>query len=368
MEAELQQIDVKDLHFDPLNPRIPTDVEASDDQAVLDWMLQDAGLVELMGSIAVNGFFPAEPLLVMPSEEGPGYWVLEGNRRLAAVKLLIEPSRAPRRKVAVQAASDEAGDLDSLGALPCVVFTERRMVLDYLGFRHITGIKEWEPAAKARYLRDLYRDHLADSGADVYRKIARIIGSRSDYVMRLLGSLVLLEKIAEDAELLDRGVAYEDVSFSLLTLSLNYSAVVEYLQLGDLSQESFEDVNVEALHNLATWLYVKDEETGRTQLGESRNMKLLASAIRKPAGIESLLRGETVEEAVVASLDVGDVVLRSVKQASSRLLSAQALIHRMEDDEGIALVVVELERMQDLLDSMVAGLRRAQRRRASENV
>lgn len=368
MDAVLAGRAVAELRFDPDNPRIPTDVDPTDEQAVLDWMLQDAGLVELMGSIAVNGFFPAEPLLITPAESGSGYWVLEGNRRLAAVKLLLEPERAPRRKVAVAAAAAEVVDQDALSRLPCVEFGHRRDVLDYLGYRHITGIKEWEPAAKARYLRELYNEHLGHSGDDVYRKIARIIGSRSDYVMRLLGSLDLLEEIASDQELEDLGVSYEDISFSLLTLALNYTSISRYLNLQDLTRDSFRSVDHAALRNLAKWMYVKDPERERTQLGESRNMKLLATALQKPSGVESLRRGEVVEDAVRASLDVGEVVLRSIKEATSRLIGAQSMLHRVDNAETIAQAIEGLGNLQDLCDTMDGALKRTQRRRAAADV
>lgn len=364
MSTSIDAIPVSDLHFDPVNPRIPPDVEAADEQDVLDWMLQDASLVELMGSIAVNGFFPAEPLLVMPIGDRQGYYVLEGNRRLAAVKLLLEPERAPRRTSAVRATANQVSNPDELMALPCVVFNQRRQVLDYLGFRHITGIKEWEPAAKARYLRELYDEHLHDSGEDIYRRIARIIGSRSDYVMRLLGSLRLLEEIAQDEELRELGLNLEELSFSLLTLALNYRTIVEFLGLESLDQEAFDDVDREALHNLATWMYVEDPERRRTQLGESRNMKLLAAALRREAGIDSLLRGDLVEEAVQASLDVGEVVLRAIKQASSRLLSAQAMFHRMPMNDSATEALQELERLQELVDDMMLALQRRVRKGA----
>lgn len=367
MEAALERMPVADLRFDPENPRIPTDVDPNDEQAVLDWMLEDAGLVELMGSIAVNGFFPAEPLLVTAADGG-GFWVLEGNRRLAAVKLLLEPERAPRRKAAVAHAAGEVEDRSALAELPCVIFAERRDVLDYLGYRHITGIKEWEPAAKARYLRELYIEHSASSGGEVYRKIARIIGSRSDYVMRLLGSLELLEMIATDEDLKSLGVTYEEISFSLLTLALNYTAITKYLELDDLTNESFEHVNRTALADLGRWLYVKDPEKGRTQLGESRNMKLLAAALQKTAGVESLRAGQVVEEAARASLDVGEIVLRSIKEATSRLLGAQANIHRMDNAEMVTDAIEGLTSIQDLCDSMEVALRRSLRRRAATDV
>ena len=191
MDAVLEGRPVSDLRFDPGNPRIPTDVDPTDEQAVLDWMLQDAGLVELMGSIAVNGFFPAEPLLITPAETGSGYWVLEGNRRLAAVKLLLEPDRAPRRKAAVAVAAAEISDRDALMRLPCVAFGTRREVLDYLGYRHITGIKSGSRRPRPDICVNFITSTSSAVVSDVYRKIARIIGSRSDYVMRLLGSLRL---------------------------------------------------------------------------------------------------------------------------------------------------------------------------------
>src|SRR4051812_36555816 len=77
------------LRFDPENPRFPTSLDGHDRAAVLTFMIQDANLLELMASIAGQGFFPGEPLLVSANEEDPGTWlVIEGNRRLAACMLL----------------------------------------------------------------------------------------------------------------------------------------------------------------------------------------------------------------------------------------------------------------------------------------
>src|SRR4051794_11589037 len=126
---DLVRLAIEELHFDPFNPRLPAHVDGSDDQAVLDWMLQDAGLVELMGSIAVKGYFPAEPLLVMPAQGRDGYWVLEGNRRLAAVLLLLEPVRSPRRRNAVIQMSEQTQNPEGLRSLPCAIFGERAEVL-----------------------------------------------------------------------------------------------------------------------------------------------------------------------------------------------------------------------------------------------
>lgn len=362
MPVKYRQVPLSELHFDPDNPRIPLSVDASDEQEVLDWMLSDAGLIELMGSIAEKGYFPAEALLVMPNPEGSGYLVLEGNRRLAAVRLLTDPSRAPRRKraVAETAARSNSADLE---ALPCAIFQARREVLDYLGYRHITGIKQWEPSAKARYLDELYVEHVKTSGQDVYRKIARIIGSRADYVSRLLGSLRLFETIFDPDN--DATFAEEEVSFSLLTLSLNYASIIEYLELKDLSQESFRDVNRDHLSSLAKWLYHEDPDLGRTQLGDSRNMKLLATAVGHPEGLESLNAGATAEQAATATVDAGELFLRALRTAKSHLLSAQSLLHRAPVPR---LAINTLEEIEEVTSQLISSAARKQRRDARENV
>lgn len=352
------------LRFDPKNPRLPRSVDAKDEQQVLEWMLQDAGLLELMGSIAVEGFFPVEPLLVMPADEGHGYWVLEGNRRLAAVMLLREPGRAPARKRAVAEIASLVEEPESLGELPCAVFDERNQVLDYLGYRHITGIKQWEPAAKARYLESLYEAHLPASGDDVYRRIARIIGSRADYVMRLLGALRLFETVT-NPETGIPGIEEGELSFSLLTLSLNYSAIVRYLGLDSLAQASFKSkLDLEHLTHLATWLYVEHSDVGRTQLGDSRNMKLLAAAVAQESGLAALHRGETVEEAARATVDTGQLLLRSIRTARDQLLAAQSMIHRA----AVApTTMTALEELDDVLAQLTTLARRQLRRREAED-
>ena len=312
-----------------------------------------------MGSIAEKGYFPAEALLVMPRPTGSGYLVLEGNRRLAAVSLLLNPERAPRRRNAVLEAAARA-DRNQLTSLPCAVFDRRGEVLDYLGYRHITGIKQWEPSAKARYLDSLYQEHVLAAGAEVYRKIARIIGSRADYVSRLLGALRLFEMIFDERERLD--FSEEEVSFSLLTLALNYSAVIKFLGLTTLAQESFADVKRENLRALATWLFAERPDIGRTQLGDSRNMKLLAAAVAHPEGLRALQSGETAEEAASATLDVGDLFLRSLRNAKSRLLSAQSLLHRAP----VSTVAIDLlDEIEDLASQLSAAAVRKQRRDAS---
>ena len=83
---QIQEIETEKLNFDPENPRFfRLDRELDLDETVSE-MLEDEGVKDLMESIGTKGYFPGEPLLV--TEDAGRYIVMEGNRRLAAVKLL----------------------------------------------------------------------------------------------------------------------------------------------------------------------------------------------------------------------------------------------------------------------------------------
>ena len=101
--ATHQMINLDELHFDPQNPRLPVELYYANDETVLRHLLLKGDLVELMASLGQLGYSPAEPLLVIPRTEG-GYVVIEGNRRLAALKLLANPDIAPVRSAAVKKA------------------------------------------------------------------------------------------------------------------------------------------------------------------------------------------------------------------------------------------------------------------------
>src|SRR5215213_1520785 len=149
----IQYLALEDLLFDPDNPRFPSTVRGTNEDEVIEWMLKDATIVELMSSIGEKGYFPGEPLLVVPAKKANKYLVVEGNRRLCAVKLLNDPSLAASKKKSVQQASSEAKFHPT--ELPVLTYKTRDEILDYLGYRHITGIKEWDALAKAKYLEQL---------------------------------------------------------------------------------------------------------------------------------------------------------------------------------------------------------------------
>ena len=82
---------VKNLHLDKENPRLvefgitPTTTE----QEIMMILYNEMAITELMYSIVKNGFWSYEPIIIMNALDEGKFIVLEGNRRITALKLLL---------------------------------------------------------------------------------------------------------------------------------------------------------------------------------------------------------------------------------------------------------------------------------------
>lgn len=325
---QIKKVLAADLEFDPQNPRLPRSVNGSSERAVLEWMLRDSTILELMGSIGELDYFEGEPLLVVPKRPGKPsapYIVVEGNRRLAAVMLLRDPGRAPIRRRSVDLVAREAQCAPEV--LPVVVFEQRDQILDYLGYRHVTGIKEWDPLAKARYVTQLASRSGTKPESALHREIAKKIGSRTDYVDRLLSGLTVFEHVeARDFYGLE-GVDEDSLEFAVLTTALSYKSIGKFIGLRDGDAAALKDRN---LRDLIDWMYA-DKGSGTTILGESRDLRNLAAVVAEPEALKALRAGRTLEDAALLTTEPLRAFRKLLGQAEGRLRTAADQFHRVSE-------------------------------------
>jgi len=294
-QRQLEYIPLEELSFDPENPRIPVGRQGDSRVEHLHWLLERANLLDLMKSIGQQGFFPGEPILVVKDGAG-GYKVVEGNRRFGACLLLSYPEDAPVKKRSV--AEVAKGAQHRPNRIPALVFDSEGDVLGMLGYRHITGIQEWGPLAKSRYLLRLWESADGPAGYDErLRYLARTIGSRSDYVARLLTAHQLFEEIARNDFFSIDGLSEETLAFSLLVVALNRPLVADFLGLEDGQDFGLDGLEVSRLEELTRWLFAETPEGG-TVLGESRNMTKFVQAISSTESLEALRNGSTLDNAL----------------------------------------------------------------------
>lgn len=316
-DKKITFIKTKDLLFDPDNPRFYRLNASSTD--IIDEMIDSEGVQDLMLSIGQKGYFPGEPLLVVP--DSGGFVVVEGNRRLAAVKLLNqELPPPPRRKKSINTIIEEVEHQPPI-ELPCLVYTSRSDILRYLGYRHITGIQEWDSLSKARYLAQLRDEFYPNIPLEQQLKfLAKDIGSRPDYVGQLLTSLNLYS-VAEDKILKELSLSDKDVKFSLLTTALGYNNICLWLGLEDKKDIEMPNLNEQNLRDLFAWMFIKDQQ-GYTILGESRRISEMAAVVNSAEATKVLKETGDLSEAYIFT-DGPDVAFGKVLQESlDRLTTA----------------------------------------------
>jgi hypothetical protein len=326
----ITHLPVKLLDFDPMNPRWPRYLAKGDDGEIIEWMLREANAVELMVSIGAQGYFEGEPLIVVPSKTEPKHFeVVEGNRRLTAVKLLSRPELATTRKKAVREAADAAKHKPK--DLPVLIFDNREQILRYLAYRHVTGIEPWEPLQKARYLEQLASstDFKKLPKDELRRRLAKEIGSNSNYVARLLTGLAVYEEI-ENANFFDiPDLDERTISYSVLTTALTYEKLAKHIGLESPTDDNVKNIKKAGLKELVTWLFEKNRE-GQTRLGESRNLQKLARVVATSRALKRFRAGKPLAEADLLTSGAAESFRASVSEAKGRLEAARDCVHLVE--------------------------------------
>jgi hypothetical protein len=203
---------------------------------------------EIILSLHHSGYFKNDPLIAIA--EGEKFVVIEGNRRLAAIKVITEypkyqkfyPKSLPAPTVEIIARLQE---------IPVVVEQSRKDAWEFIGFKHVNGASKWNSYAKAEYIAQVHNDFgisLNDIGLQ--------IGDTNKTVQRLYQSLMVLQQ-AEKNKVFDKGdITAPRLYFSHLTTGLQYDGIREYIGLQEIETESTEPAEkVAELGEVLDWMF-----------------------------------------------------------------------------------------------------------------
>ena len=361
--AKSELLPVARLNFDRNNPRFPPKIAQGPVEDLLQRFVRDERLLEIIESIGNHGFFPGEPLLVVPEGDGD-YRVVEGNRRLAALKLLVGELGPPSGRRSIEDAVNAAEYRPR--KIPCLVFDDENEILRYLGFRHITGIKAWSALQKARYaarMYDKYRKLPEDEGL---RLLARETGSRRDTVGQMLTALELYDR-AEKENFFGLPIEPEQIEFSLLGTSLSYSNLTDFLGLDSRTDLGVKGLEERSLKDLFDWLFVT-EGRAKPIVTESRNLRKLAAVVKSPTAIKELRKSGNLDQAYELSSGPEQALAEGLKTALRRLETAQGLIPKVPKvgEEHVALAEGISEAAAAVQD-LIEGSYRRQRRMVTKS-
>jgi hypothetical protein len=280
-----------EVRFDESNPRFGGEAKRLS-QPEIQKLLEDFPhhALELVDSLVQNGYIAYEPIVVR--KDGDKYVVIEGNRRLAAVKhITANPDKFPKRSVS------------SLNVIPVLIFKEKadasrlEEVRTYLGVRHLLGYREWPPESKAIFLDQ----HI--KSADDLKRVTKELGIAKNTIARHL----IPYRVKEAAsDILERADNIKDVKFWTLGEALTRSDIKEYIKL-DVDPDSLRvrSFDKSKFRYLLEFLYGAAEEgrkggyraVGSARITETRQLSRLARVLSAKRAAEKLEKGSTLEDA-----------------------------------------------------------------------
>ncbi|MDZ7750900.1 MAG: hypothetical protein U5S82_04410 [Gammaproteobacteria bacterium] len=167
---------ITSLHLDHKNPRLGRESSGKAPRELMQFLFDHDKAIEVARSIAKHGFFVTEPLLVVREEDR--LIVVEGNRRLAALKALREPGLlegTPHRQV--DRLRRQIDDINTLVKVPVVIAPSRRATDRQVAARHAeTAVLSWTKENRSSFILDKLqegytngqiRDRLGFTTADI---------------------------------------------------------------------------------------------------------------------------------------------------------------------------------------------------------
>lgn len=154
--------------------------------------LKDDSLAQLKNSIIKNGFIPVERIVVRPYEHASNtYLVLEGNRRVAALRWIADDDAA-----GVPVPESVLSDLQNV---PVLIVTpddsDPAFYESLMGIRHVSGIKQWGGYERARLVAVMREKHSLDTP-----EIADRLGLSRHEVNRRFRAYTALEQMKQDED------------------------------------------------------------------------------------------------------------------------------------------------------------------------
>jgi hypothetical protein len=322
---QIERIKIGDLHLDWKNPRLAEFgiTNRTGEPEILQVLWENMAVEEIVLSMVAHGFFDTEPLIT--TEEDGKEIVLEGNRRLAAAKIILDPSIV-EGKLDPEVLKRINQDLvKGLAALPVIRVANREEAWRFIGFKHINGPAKWNSFAKAQHIAQVHKDY-----GIALTEIAFQVGDTHNTVQKLFQGMMVIEQ-AEKLKVFDReDVKKGRVYFSHLYTALQYDGFRTFLDVAEASFEKLEPVpkaKKEDLGQLLTWLYgSKKRDIEPLIRSQNPDLSRLERVVSHPQALASLRAGARLEVAYEESLPKNKVFEDSLYAAKNNLQKAWSYV------------------------------------------
>ena len=372
----ITKVPVEQLRLDGASPRRVGENAEATDETIVARLYRTADLQELLLSLSASGYLDIEPLIVMAGHDGDdgGLIVLEGNRRLAALRLLREPAlvqkiaSAEDLRVSVPAVDDALRT--TFDQVSVYRVAGRETARAFIGFKHMKGPAKWDSYRKARFAADWYRAGGADGSA--LERVAAAIGDRHDTVRRMVSAVYVLEQAEREGlfDVEDRGTPL--FAFSHLYAALARSQYAEYLGLGsgwpghELTPNPVPRERFDELRKVLVWLYGSKSNDARPVVGMMNpDIRRLGEVLANEEAREVLEQTRDLAAAYTCTESVGRRLASSLLRAREAMGAAGGSLRGYDGEDKSLLHVAE--DVREAADSVYLSMARKRRSALSGN-
>lgn len=195
-EWERKEIAVSDIYLDKLNTRIAwmEDNEISQ-STMLKIFWEKYNIREIVESIGTSGFFKHEaPIVILDPTVQSRYIVIEGNRRVSALKVILHPELAPitQKKWLLELSDSISKDIAKIDVY---IAPSRESCYPILVQKHASeDNSSWKPLMKAHLYWKYMKEHPKESLDSVAKTFDTTQGKIKEY-LKLYNIFVLVKSV-----------------------------------------------------------------------------------------------------------------------------------------------------------------------------
>lgn len=352
-------LSVESLEFDIENPRLVRGDSSTptQDETIIQTLHEIADLSELINSMCSNGYLDIEPLIVMPKNTNPEtYTVLEGNRRLATIKLILNPLLSSSCKINIPEGCTQnlATDFDAITA---VVVQDRLDAEAYIAFKHVNGAFRWDSYAKARFVTDWYKRALDQEKHISIEDIAKKIGDSNDTIRSFISSMLILDQ-AEKEGLFKISDKYNRgrFGFSHLYTALGRKEYSKYLGL-ELGWDKTPDIEPiktpkqkEKFTEVLQYFYgSKSDNLPPIIKSQNPDLKNLGLVISNPVAHAVLRDTRDLDKAFMETEEKSDLFESSLANSYVQLRTTQSLMDKYDGEAHLLKMAQDIYNMSEII-------------------
>lgn len=344
--AQIDYVKSSQLVFDKDNPRlVEFNSSKYSENQIVNLLWTAMAVEELVMSILAQGFFEHEPLYVIKTT-GEQYIVVEGNRRLAAIKSILNPGIVKGGKMDKYLPSITVETRDQLeNRIPVIILSKKEDAWRLLGFKHVNGPAKWGSYAKAKYISVVHNIYKVD-----LNQIAEQIGDTNKTVLKLYQGLMVLEQAQSQAEFSVDDIKAPRLYFSHLYTAIGYEKFRSYIGIS----EDFENPNpvprecIKNLQEIMDWLFgSKKRSVDQKVQSQNPDLRKLIEILDNDISTAALRLGNSLELAYDLSINDSDALKDAFVKAKIALEKAAAKLGNYDGDEGLLKQAGKLANLAD---------------------